>query len=97
MEQETSTTPKRKGEENAIEESDIKSRKLESALSLEIVSVWNRSRVTKLKLPHFICETPMFMPVGTQGTIKGMTTEQLEELNCQVILGNTYHLGNNSI
>lgn len=34
----------------------------------------------------------MFMPVGTQGTIKGLTTQQLEELQCQVILGNTYHL-----
>ncbi|XP_070532409.1 queuine tRNA-ribosyltransferase catalytic subunit 1-like isoform X2 [Ptychodera flava] len=33
------------------------------------------------------------MPVGTQGTMKGMTTKQLEELDCQIILGNTYHLG----
>ncbi|KAI0241518.1 Queuine tRNA-ribosyltransferase catalytic subunit 1 [Lamellibrachia satsuma] len=33
------------------------------------------------------------MPVGTQGTLKGITPDQLEELNCQIILGNTYHLG----
>jgi queuine tRNA-ribosyltransferase len=35
----------------------------------------------------------MFMPVGTQGTVKGLTSAQLEELDCHVILGNTYHLG----
>ena len=33
------------------------------------------------------------MPVGTQGTMKGLTSEQLEEMNCQILLGNTYHLG----
>ncbi len=45
-------------------------------------------------LPHFTAQTPMFMPVGTQGTVKGLTSQQLEDLNCQVILGNTYHLEN---
>ncbi len=34
----------------------------------------------------------MFMPVGTCGAVKGMTTEELEELDCHLILGNTYHL-----
>jgi queuine tRNA-ribosyltransferase catalytic subunit len=33
------------------------------------------------------------MPVGTQGTIKGLTSQQVEELGCGIILGNTYHLG----
>ena len=37
-------------------------------------------------------ETPVFMPVGTQGTVKGMLPEQLKELGAQIILGNTYHL-----
>jgi tRNA-guanine family transglycosylase len=32
------------------------------------------------------------MPVGTQGTMKGITTEQLESIHCNMILGNTYHL-----
>lgn len=36
----------------------------------------------------------MFMPVGTQGSVKGLTSQQLQELNCQVVLGNTYHLEN---
>eukprot|EP00879_Flechtneria_rotunda_P005893 GHRR01006199.1.p1 GENE.GHRR01006199.1~~GHRR01006199.1.p1 ORF type:complete len:396 (+),score=104.04 GHRR01006199.1:868-2055(+) len=47
-----------------------------------------------MKLPHYTAETPMFMPVGTQGTVKGLTSQQLQELDCHVILGNTYHLGN---
>ncbi len=37
-------------------------------------------------------ETPVFMPVGTQGTVKGMLPEQLKEIGAQIILGNTYHL-----
>jgi queuine tRNA-ribosyltransferase len=37
-------------------------------------------------------ETPAFMPVGTQGTVKGMLPEQLQEIGAQIILGNTYHL-----
>lgn len=36
----------------------------------------------------------MFMPVGTQGSVKGLTPQQLEDLDCHVILGNTYHLQN---
>ncbi|CAL8469347.1 g8888 [Coccomyxa elongata] len=45
-----------------------------------------------MTLPHFVAETPMFMPVGTKGTVKGLTSQQLVDLNCHVILGNTYHL-----
>ncbi len=39
-----------------------------------------------------VVETPAFMPVGTQGTVKGMLPEQLKEVGAQIILGNTYHL-----
>jgi len=42
---------------------------------------------------HGIVATPAFMPVGTQGTVKGVTPAQLDEIGPQVILGNTYHLG----
>ncbi|KAK9110749.1 hypothetical protein Sjap_018809 [Stephania japonica] len=62
------------------------------ALRFEVLGRFNRARAAKLTLPHFICQTPLFMPVGTQGTIKGLTTNQLEEIGCQIILGNTYHL-----
>jgi queuine tRNA-ribosyltransferase len=68
-------------------------RKMPHALKYEVVARWKRARVGRLTLPHHVCDTPMFMPVGTQGTVKGLTTEQLEALDCHVILGNTYHLG----
>jgi queuine tRNA-ribosyltransferase len=45
-----------------------------------------------LSTPHGAIETPVFMPVGTQATVKGLRNEALEELGAQVILGNTYHL-----
>ena len=38
-------------------------------------------------------ETPIFMPVGTKGTIKGLTSQQMESLDCKILLANTYHLG----
>uniref|UniRef100_A0A0E0B448 Queuine tRNA-ribosyltransferase catalytic subunit 1 n=1 Tax=Oryza glumipatula TaxID=40148 RepID=A0A0E0B448_9ORYZ len=62
------------------------------ALRFEVLGRFNRARAARLTLPHFTCQTPLFMPVGTQGTIKGLTTDQLEEIGCQIILGNTYHL-----
>ncbi|XP_067877459.1 queuine tRNA-ribosyltransferase catalytic subunit 1 isoform X2 [Heterodontus francisci] len=52
-----------------------------------------RARLCRLQLPHQVVDTPVFMPVGTQGTLKGITVSQLEALGCQICLGNTYHLG----
>jgi len=50
------------------------------------------ARRGQLRLPHGVVETPTFMPVGTRAAVKGVTTEQLEALGAQIILGNTYHL-----
>lgn len=64
------------------------------ALSFSILAECGRARRSVLTLPHIAAHTPMFMPVGTYGAIKGVTTKVLEdELDCHVILGNTYHLG----
>ncbi|XP_045479548.1 queuine tRNA-ribosyltransferase catalytic subunit [Harmonia axyridis] len=52
-----------------------------------------KARVSKMELPHGPVDTPVFMPVGTQGTLKGILPEQLEKLNLQIMLANTYHLG----
>ncbi len=41
-----------------------------TCLSLEIIATWRKARVTRLKLPHYTCDTPMFMPVGTQATVR---------------------------
>ncbi len=51
-----------------------------------------RARAGLLHTPHGVIETPVFMPVGTGGTVKGMTQDQLEALGVQILLGNTYHL-----
>ena len=50
------------------------------------------ARAAELSTPHGQIKTPVFMPVGTRGTVKGLLPEQLESLKAQVILANTYHL-----
>ena len=50
------------------------------------------ARLGRLTTPHGTVETPAFMPVGTAGTVKGMTQEALEDLNVSLLLANTYHL-----
>ena len=51
-----------------------------------------QARCGVLKTRHGDIKTPIFMPVGTQATVKGMTPAQIEEVGAQIILGNTYHL-----
>lgn len=51
-----------------------------------------RARAGRIQTPHGEIETPVFMPVGTQATVKAMTKEELDEIGTQIILGNTYHL-----
>ena len=67
------------------------------ALKLTVVAKCSTSkaRSCKMELPHATVETPVFMPVGTQGTLKGLLPEQLEHpsIDCRIMLGNTYHLG----
>ncbi|OWA50290.1 putative queuine tRNA-ribosyltransferase [Hypsibius exemplaris] len=53
----------------------------------------SKARTGVLSLLHSDVETPIFMPVGTKGCMKGVLPEQLEQLNVQILLGNTYHLG----
>lgn len=50
------------------------------------------ARRGRLQTRHGSIETPMFMPVGTQGTVKALSPAQLREIGAQIILGNTYHL-----
>ncbi len=49
-------------------------------------------RRAQIQLPHQTVETPVFMPVGTAGTVKAVPQNVLEEMGAQIILGNTYHL-----
>ncbi len=52
----------------------------------------SRARLGQLKTDHGSIDTPIFMPVGTQGTVKGISKEDLDHCGAQIILGNTYHL-----
>ncbi|XP_050687663.1 queuine tRNA-ribosyltransferase catalytic subunit 1-like isoform X3 [Eriocheir sinensis] len=65
------------------------------ALSFRIIAECNKSRArtSLMKLPHYTVETPAFMPVGTQGTMKGLLPQQVKDAGASLILGNTYHLG----
>jgi queuine tRNA-ribosyltransferase len=51
-----------------------------------------RARAARLTLPHGVVETPIFMPVGTVGSVKGLAPDDLDAAGAQIILGNTYHL-----
>ena len=50
------------------------------------------ARLGRVHTPHGSFDTPAFMPVGTQATVKGMSPRELEEIEAQIILSNTYHL-----
>lgn len=51
-----------------------------------------KARRGEMKLNHGVVQTPIFMPVGTYGTVKAMAPNELEEIGSQIILGNTFHL-----
>ncbi|MCQ8212548.1 tRNA guanosine(34) transglycosylase Tgt [Cetobacterium somerae] len=61
-------------------------------VTYELYDKDGKARIGKITTPHGEIETPVFMPVGTQATVKGMTPEELEEMGAEIILGNTYHL-----
>ena len=52
----------------------------------------SKARRGRLTTAHGVIETPIFMPVGTQGSVKAVSPRELREMNAQIILGNTYHL-----
>lgn len=51
-----------------------------------------QARLGEMTTTHGVIETPVFMPVGTVGTVKAMRTDELKQMGAQIILGNTYHL-----
>jgi queuine tRNA-ribosyltransferase len=52
----------------------------------------SHARRGTLTLNHGVVQTPIFMPVGTYGTVKGVMPRSLEDMGAQIILGNTFHL-----
>ncbi|RYF42946.1 MAG: tRNA guanosine(34) transglycosylase Tgt [Comamonadaceae bacterium] len=61
-------------------------------LQFDVLQTHGHARRGRLTLNHGVVETPIFMPVGTYGTVKGVTPRSLEEMGAQIILGNTFHL-----
>jgi queuine tRNA-ribosyltransferase len=62
------------------------------SIAFHIDSVSGKARTGRLLTPHAEIETPVFMPVGTVASVKGISQDILEELGAHIILGNTYHL-----
>ena len=60
--------------------------------TFELITQNDKARLGKITTPRGIINTPVFMPVGTQGTVKGIFTDDILKTNTQIILGNTYHL-----
>ncbi|MFM8768342.1 MAG: tRNA guanosine(34) transglycosylase Tgt, partial [Rubrivivax sp.] len=61
-------------------------------LNFELLKTEGLARRGRLTLNHGVVQTPIFMPVGTYGTVKGVMPRSLEEMGAQIILGNTFHL-----
>jgi queuine tRNA-ribosyltransferase len=61
-------------------------------LEFELLKTEGHARRGRMNLNHGVVQTPVFMPVGTYGTVKGVTPRSLEEMGAQIILGNTFHL-----
>ncbi|TDR51416.1 tRNA-guanine transglycosylase [Halomonas ventosae] len=64
----------------------------DSFMTFERLASDGRARRGRLTFPRGTVETPAFMPVGTYGTVKGMTPASVEEIGAEIILGNTFHL-----
>ena len=65
---------------------------MQNAFELLASDQHSKARRGRLKTAHGAIDTPAFMPVGTQGSVKAVSPRELRELNAQIILGNTYHL-----
>lgn len=67
---------------------------MSQAVTYELIKTCKQSgaRLGILHTPHGDIETPIYMPVGTQATVKAMTSREMEEIKTQILLSNTYHL-----
>jgi len=61
-------------------------------MQFEVLATSGLARRGRLTLTHGVVETPVFMPVGTYGTVKAMSPAELVEIGAQIVLGNTFHL-----
>lgn len=64
----------------------------DNGLKFELLTTDGHARRGRVTLNHGVVETPIFMPVGTYGTVKAIQPRELHEIKAQIILGNTFHL-----
>jgi queuine tRNA-ribosyltransferase len=65
---------------------------MRAMLTFELLHTDGAARRGRMRLAHGVVETPIFMPVGTYGTVKGVMPQSLHDMGAQIILGNTFHL-----
>ena len=65
---------------------------LNNGLKFELLATEGHARRGRMALNHGVVDTPIFMPVGTYGTVKAMMPHELDEVGAQIVLGNTFHL-----
>jgi queuine tRNA-ribosyltransferase len=63
-----------------------------TGLNFELLATDGHARRSRVTLNHGVVETPIFMPVGTYGSVKAMMPHELKEVGSQIVLGNTFHL-----
>src|SRR5882672_10546421 len=63
-----------------------------TARAFQVTARAGRARAARLETAHGVVETPVFMPVGTQATVKALSAEDLGRLGPRIVLANTYHL-----
>lgn len=63
-----------------------------NGLSFELLATDGAARRGRMQLNHGVVETPIFMPVGTYGSVKAMLPHELDDIGAQIVLGNTFHL-----
>src|SRR5215212_10178064 len=61
-------------------------------MQFNVLATSDRARRGRLEVAHGSIDTPMFMPVGTYGTVKAMAPDELRTVGAQIVLGNTFHL-----
>ncbi len=62
-----------------------------TGLNFELLATDGGARRGRITLNHGVVETPIFMPVGTYGSVKAMMPHELKEIGSQIVLGNTFH------
>ncbi|CAD8107370.1 unnamed protein product [Paramecium sonneborni] len=75
-----------------IKQKKIKLNEKPRPLEFTVLATHNFARASILKLPHGEVKTPVYMPVGTKGAMKGVTYQEMDDMGCKLLLANTYHL-----